>query len=479
MRALGFMAVGAVLFAGCSFTTASGLNECETSADCGANRVCTQGYCLPQPDGCDRALGATTVANAIPLGAVLPITTSEGTDESEEQDLNALKLALDEVNQLEGVGGRRFVLYVCDSHADTDRAKTQAEWMVGDKGVSAIFTSGSAQTISISTITIPKGVLLMSYTATSAAISNLSDKNGGSTGLVWRTTPSDVLQGRVIADILQGRIAINDPAGTFTAPAKVGVAYVNDAYGQGLYSALLDRFQPKQVPGVQYPRNGDVGTAVTQLVLEKANLTVLAGFPEDNTRIINQAVSAGLTQAAGYRWFFTDANKTSDLFTALGNNKAEVAGAYGTTPATERPNDSVYSLFAARFKTATNKDAGQYSYTAHAYDAMYLVALGHAYAVGPDINSPQPITGNRVAEGLTFVTPPPGANPAPPNYAIGPIQFTSARDELRAGHVINVRGASGELDFDNAKGEAPSQYELWKIENSKFTTLQLITPQAD
>lgn len=478
MRALGMMTLGmALLASGCSFTTAGGLSECVTSGDCGADSVCTSGYCLPQPAGCGQVVGATSSANPIALGAVVPLTNASGASEIEQQRLNALKLALDEVNALEGVGGRQFVLYICDTQANVDNAKTQASWLVNDKQVVAVFSAGSAQTIGISSITIPKNVLLMSHTATSAAFTALDDKNGGTVGLVWRTTPSDLLQGRVIADVLSGTTAINDPGSTFASPAKVGVAYVNDTYGQGLYSALLDRLTTKTLTGAQYERNKDVSGAVSRLAEAKPDLTVLAGFTEDNARLLQAASAAGVSVANGNRWFLTDASKDPTLLTSLGTSKSEIVGAYGTAPASARPQDSVYQLFNSRFVTAYKTDPAQFSFTAHAYDAMYLVTLGAAYAVGNDLKNPQPVTGTRIAEGLTKVTPATGQTVT--SYSLGPVQFTNARDDLRAGKTINVKGASGDLDFNNDTGEAPSPYELFKVESSGFKTLQLITPPAD
>ena len=82
------------------------------------------GFCLPQPAGCGQVVGATSAANAIRAGrGCCRSPTASGNAEIEQQRLNGLKLALDEVNQLEGVGGRQFVLYVCDTQADVEKAQ--------------------------------------------------------------------------------------------------------------------------------------------------------------------------------------------------------------------------------------------------------------------------------------------------------------------------------------------------------------------
>ncbi|NMO22109.1 ABC transporter substrate-binding protein [Pyxidicoccus fallax] len=477
MRALGLMTCGTLLLSGCSFTTAGGLTECETSADCDSAQVCNAGFCLPQPEGCGLEFGPASATNAIALGAALPLTTADGKDESEEQALNSIKLAIEEVNQREGINGRPFVLYICDTRSDANRARAQAEWLVKEKEVPVIFTSGSAQTITVSSATIAAGVLLMTHTGTSPDIATLPDKPRDATaGLVWRTAPSDSVQGRIIADLLEGTLPVQEPTPPFANIDNVVLSYVDDPYGQGLSGVVL-RFL--DAPGInvqsaKYSRNGDVTSAVGTIGSAQPDITVMAGFSEDNAKIVSQLVAQGRT---GQRWFFTDASKDRGLFTALGINRSQVEGAYGTAPAQARPNDPVYRLFEQRFRSAyLNQDPGQYSFTAHAYDAMYLVALGTAYAVGPDNSKPQPITGARIAEGLARMTPPRGETA--PAFELGFSGFIEARAAMRAGTIIDVKGASGELDFD-AAGEAPSEYELWKIENGTFKTVQLINPSTN
>ncbi|MBZ4407897.1 ABC transporter substrate-binding protein [Myxococcus sp. XM-1-1-1] len=478
MKTLRLMSCCAALLAGCSFTTAGGLDECETSADCDTNQVCSSGgFCLPQPEGCGEIVGPTT-GNPIILGAALPLTTSTGEDVSERQALNALKLAMEEINQREGVGGRRFNLLICDTRSEPARAREQAEWLVTERGVPAIFSSGSAQTIAISTITIPRNVLLMTHTATSPDIATLSDKTAasGEAGLVWRTAPSDRLQGRIIADLVSNVRAVSGDQRPFADTTTVSLVYVNDAYGQGLFDTVLGRVSNGRTPSSAfYARNGDVSAAVTHLATNPApSIAVMMGFSEDNAKIITQAAAQGRTTQ---RYFFTDASKDSNLITSLGTSKGIVEGAYGTAPAQARPGDAVYTTFKERFRTAYNgTDPGQFSFTAHAYDSMYLVALGAAYAAGAEVNNPQPITGDRIAQGLAKVTPPP-ATPAT-TYALGFSRFTEARGEISAGKFINVQGASGPLDFD-ATGEAPSEYELFQIVDGAFQTVELIAPAAD
>ncbi|MFY0525472.1 ABC transporter substrate-binding protein [Archangium gephyra] len=170
MRALFLTGVMALLATGCSLTTAAGLDECVTSEDCQRDQVCVQQVCLPLPAGCQAEPYGSTDADAIRMGGLFPIHTSPepgaSEDESDLQAFNAVLLALEEVNQ-RTLGGKKIALYFCDTGSDRDVAEKQAQWLVNDKKVAAVLTAGSTQTLAAADVTIPAGVLAMSYSASS------------------------------------------------------------------------------------------------------------------------------------------------------------------------------------------------------------------------------------------------------------------------------------------------------------------------
>ncbi len=461
MRKLGFVFLAAAALSGCSLTAAGGLTECETSADCGNDRVCTEGFCLPLPNGCGQTFGSKD-PGAIPLGAVLPISTSAagpsaGIDESEQQGLNALVLALEEVNQ-RGVGGKQFALHLCDTAFDPARTKTQAQWLVDDKKVVAMLTAGSSQTLAATSVTLAKGVLTMSSSATSPELTSVADTNGGQVGLLWRTSPSDAIQGKVIANLMQ------DTA-RFPNVQKVGIIYLDDPYGQGLFNVITERLKGRKTTSAAfYTRRGDVTAAVAQMNTFDPDITVLVGFEDDARRIIQAAATqSNLSKASGHRWFFSDSVKDAGI---LGDAtvRAQVDGTYGTAPA--QGAGSAFDSFRSRFMVRYgNVDPSNFSYTSHSYDSMYLFALAAAYAQGQGGQ----VTGAKMAEGLTKLST------GTTQLQLTPTNFTSASADLAAGRSINVEGASGSLDFDVA-GEAPSPMELWVIEGTGFRTLDTIQP---
>ena len=79
-------------------------------------------------------------------------------------------------------------------------------------------------------------VLTISPTATCQEFRDYPATSDGGTRLMWRTAPSDVIQGQAIANVLLGT---SDYDAGFATRQNVGILYLSDAYGQGLNSSIL------------------------------------------------------------------------------------------------------------------------------------------------------------------------------------------------------------------------------------------------
>jgi branched-chain amino acid transport system substrate-binding protein len=115
--------------------------------------------------------------------------------------------------------------------------------------------------------------------------------------------------------------------------------------------------------------------------------------------------------------------------------------------------------FQARFRARFLRDAQDQTYAANRYDAIYLLALGAAYAAGKDGSGA--ITGTRIAEGMMHLS-------SGPRFSLAPEQFTAAKAVLQSGKSIDVEGASGTLNFDLTTGEPPASFRLWRIQGKSF-----------
>jgi serine/threonine protein kinase/ABC-type branched-subunit amino acid transport system substrate-binding protein len=404
------------------------------------------------PEGCEARYGSDA-GDAIVLGATLPLTVDGKRDESGQEQLNALRLALDEINQRDGVAGRRFAVRVCDNAGETIRAKSEIAWLVEHEKVPAIFLAWSSHAIAAINYTLPRGVLVMSAEATSPELAAVPASADG-VRLLWRTAPSDAVDGQILAQLLA-----HDPM--FAGIKRVGVLYQDDPYGQGLAGIILQTL-PKTAPelelhAIQYPFRGDVTSAVAQLAATRPDVTVLLGFANDGTRILNLAAkSPSLQRVHGHRWLFADAIKEPSLFNGL-DHPEELDGMFGVESADGGGAEAL--SFGARFHARFLRDAQEQTYSANRYDAMYLVALGAAWAAGKDGHGA--ITGIGIAEGLAHLSS--GAK-----FSLTPEHFTAAKAFLQSGRSIDVEGASGRLDFDNVTGEAASSFRLWRITGKSF-----------
>ena len=88
-------------------------------------------------------------------------------------------------------------------------------------------------------------------------------------------------------------------------------------------------------------------------------MTVLAGFTEDNSRLLLEAVAAGVSMANGNRWFLTDASKDPHPADQPGREPERDRGLLRHGARVRRgPSDPTYKLFADRFSTAYKAGPG-------------------------------------------------------------------------------------------------------------------------
>ncbi|MBX7097002.1 MAG: ABC transporter substrate-binding protein [Myxococcaceae bacterium] len=461
-RAAAFVLALSTLWGGCSFTTATGFQECNNDTECGAAQVCLKRYCIPLPPGCRRDFGDFTSADHAVLAAALPLTDSlDGgvADDSETAGLDAFRLAVGEANEKQGLNGRRFALYVCNTTGSEDLVRSQSAWLARELGAPAIFTSGSSQTIAAAVATEDAGApALMSATATSPDLIGVFQ---GQHQRVWRVAPPDTLQARVISDLFAAD-------GGVAPGANVAVLYEKKAYGEGLSGALRDRLAPRlQVTIVPFDRGGDINVPVDRVNTLAPAVTIVVAFPPDIRRIVERArlAAPNLSAVKNHRWFFTDSAKDPAI---LQGTLDVLAGTMGTAPAQNA--GPTFGGFQPNFVQKFGFDPQTFSYTSHSYDAMYLVLLASAYADGHG-----GLSGARLTEGLKLlsVQGAPEVKLLPENYILGTTAMRGASPAL------NVVGASGDLDFDVDAGAPSSKYEIWQVlPDAGFATLKLVAPSG-
>lgn len=446
-------ALGALSFASCSFIVGGdGFKECTNDTECASDKACLKSktddtrYCVPMPDLCRREVGAFDDPNYIPIGAPLPLTAgglpdAGGVpDDSETGSLNAYKLAIEEFN-VRTIDGRKFGLYVCNTGRVASVINQQATWLTDHLGARALLFSGSGQGIEAHKVTSPRNVLLMSATATSPELINVHQTSG----LIWRTAPPDSLQGKVLTDFLQ-----NDPA--FSTVSKVGVVYVDDAYGQGLNSVIQKSLPSPRytVRSIPYVEGEPLDGAVLNLSLFAPELTVLIAFRAEAKEILRLAAArTNLNASSGHRWMFTDSAKDPAIITS--ESLPMIQNAFGFAPA--QGAGSAYRAFESRYISKFNTNPADYSFLSHSYDAMYVLGLAYAYAFGAGGGTPDGQTLRQGIEKVSAGTP----------YTLEPTNLSGMLSAMKSGTGIDIEGASGKLNFNPDAGAPSSPIERWQI----------------
>jgi len=470
-RSLGALGLLALLFTPACTAALDFDDECSADGDCvsvGAGLFCDEGFCVkkaliePAPcatcepnSGCDRLYGEdprlVPADTIVTLGTLLPRSGALGAF-GEAMD-NGVRLAVSEINQSGGVLGKKLAVISCDDGTDADQAERATRHLADVAGVKAIIGGGaSGVTIeAFNRVAKAARILMMSPSATSPAITNLPDD-----GLLWRTAPSDAVQGRAIAEYLVRR--------NFK---KVAIVNRNDAYGNGLATAiqqqlcsaptfscavdtLMNRLYSDQVGALQ---DEDQAKALADVIAFDPDAVILIAYVQDGVGFMNLASGKGL------RFILTDGTRDVALLGTSENqpgvsDSAILCTLVGTNPAS--PSGELYNAFALKYDANFKAPPG--TFAANSYDAAYLVALAYAAARGAGNADPD---GRALAEGLTRLS---SGN----RIEVGVQSFGTALTALSgaADSTVDVVGVSGPLDFDATTGEAPSGIEMWRFDNA-------------
>ena len=269
-------------------------------------------------------------------------------------------------------------------------------------------------------------------------------------GLFWRTCPSDLLQGKVLATNVIGMDA------TITSVTAV---FINNAYGQGLATVFQSSYagQTFLVPYDDAAIVDQAGLAkLAAAASAKGGGAVLLIAEHGNIASKILGAMVGLPIAAK-PFFFTDGSKDGGLLDPMlaPGVQAILKKAQGTAPASPQglPN---YMFFASSLLTQFGIDGASVSFLAQAYDAAYVGAFGVVLASKDGTQ----YDGLDVAAGMAHLS---AGDLVPLN---GVSAWPTGKGLLTTKGQINVDGVSGHLDFDAKTGEAPGRIVVWSIDTT-------------
>ena len=351
---------------------------------------------------------------------------------------NGADLAVEHVNAAGGVHGRDVALVAADTGANPARAVEQARRLIDAEGAHAIVGPvTSASTIAVATeVAAPGGVPLVSYTASSPAVSGLDDG-----GYVFRTTGSDAAQGVVLASIVEA-----------AGHGRVGVLHRDDAWGRGLAAAFAASYAGEAAVAA-YPPEGRERYAddLRAAAAGGADALVAIGFAETGD-FVSEAVDLGLFS----RFVFTNATRSLDLVERVGAEALE--GSLGTAPGFDAGNASTRAWNAAYERRYGEPPAS--TYARNAYDAVIAIALAAEAAGSND--------GAAIRDQLARVAGPPGDA-----FLADAGGVEAALRAVRDGDDVNFEGAATPIDW-NDDGDVTSGFiEVWGYRGGALVTIEV------
>ena len=345
------------------------------------------------------------------------------------------ELAIKEVSDSgQFLGGTKVVSVRGDSTCiDAAAATAAAERLITSEGVAAIngATCSGATTAVLNNVAVANGVVMISPSATSPALSTIADND-----LFFRTAPSDARQGEVMAKVLVGR-----------GYSKVAVTYTNNDYGKGLADSFKAAFIAKggKVTIVAAHEDGkaDYSAEVGALSSGGGELLVVAGYLDQGGKGV---IQASLDTGAFDKFMLPDGMVGDSLAAAFGES---INGSFGTVPGTDSPGAKMMGNV-SEGKGFNGTDP----YVPECYDASALILLAMQSAGSSD--------SAKFKSHVMRVANAPGKK-------IYPGELAKALKILAAGGEIDyVGGTAVELV---GSGESAGAFREVEIKGGKFTTV--------
>jgi ABC-type branched-subunit amino acid transport system substrate-binding protein len=353
----------------------------------------------------------------------------------------AANMAIEEISTAltdAGADGIKVEASVEDSQTEPAAAQSAATKLISGGSSCLIGPWSSGETVPVGrSVAARETTPLISPSATSPEITELPDD-----GYVFRTAPSDALQGQVLAD------AMEQEAG---ADAVVSVAARNDAYGEGIAETFTAAWEEKggtvtsESPVLYDVELSSYNSEAESIVADSPDAYVIIDFEEPYNEM-----GAALARTGDF--------DASTMFTADGLAFEDgipdsiapdsLYGAHGTRPAT--PESDIGEEFDSLFSETEPADTKRNSFDSQNFDAVTLCALAAVAAgssEGPDI-----------AEQIQAVSSAPGEK----------YDFTTMADAieaLQAGEDIDFEGVSGNLDLDDNGDPVLGTYDIYEYDD--------------
>lgn len=340
------------------------------------------------------------------------------------------------------------------STADTETkaaaAQQAAQQLISEGATCLVGPWASDETIPVGqTVAGRQSIPLISPSSTSPEITDLPDN-----GYVFRTAPSDALQGVVLADAV---------AEEFGADATISVAARNDAYGEGIANAFIENFEANggttTGPVLYDPEGTTFDSEAEEIVAGDPDGWVIIDFEDPYSKVGAALVRTGDFDPS--RMFTADGLAFDPEIPSTIPLDA-LDGARGTRPATPE-GTSTAEAFQELYANSNEQPKDRGTFDAQNFDAVTLCVLA-AVAAGSN-------EGPAIQAQLQAVSGPPGDKY---DYT----DMAGAIEALQNGDDIDFDGVSGPIDFDDAGDPTQATYDTYQYKNGKFTLGEQVEESA-
>jgi ABC-type branched-subunit amino acid transport system substrate-binding protein len=422
MRRFAAVTAAALLATACGGDDGDGGEEPATTTETATDTASpTEADTATETEG--EAAPANEADGTLQLGYILPETGPLAF--LGPPQIEAVQMAVDEINQAGGVLGNDVTVSAGDEAGDPTVASQTAQRLLGE-GVDAIVgAASSGMSLAFIDAVTNAGVSMCSASNTSPTFTDYNDN-----GLYFRTAPTDALQGPVLAETI-----VSDGHTNVALMARA------DDYGQGLLNATRDALEEQGasvVAEVVYdPEAASFDSEVQQVANAGADAVAVIAFDE-GAQILTGMIEAGIgPDAIGV--YGADGLRSGDLAELVDPNDPSVLdGMKGTAPAGDASEE-----FVNRFREETGVD--DTTFAAQAYDCTIMLALA---AVAADSDAGEDIAAEMVnisRDGTKCTS------------------FQECKDLLEQGEDIDYDGASGSVDFVDEGEPETGTYEVWQI----------------
>jgi branched-chain amino acid transport system substrate-binding protein len=337
-------------------------------------------------------------------------------------DLNApiaqaVDLAATHINDQGGMfeAGEAFNIIRADSACDPVAAVDAVTKLINVNGVAAIVgpVCSGAAIAQAESVSIPAGVVTLSVSASSPAITTMED----GTDLVFRAAASDSYQGVALAELAMA-----------TGFTDIAVSYANDDYNAAIAAVFVEAYEGMggtvTANAAHEPNKASYRSEVATMGGTSENLALFSYYGSGGITLMRNA----LETSAFTNFIGADGMLSDELIEQIGAENLM------TSTFTTSASDSSTPSFGAW--AALAEEAGVPAadpFVANGYDATFMMALAIEHAGSDDREA--------IAASLRAIASGPGV-------IILPGQWAEAKVLLAAGFNINYEGAAGNQDFD-------------------------------